>query len=83
MVEGLLVLQLLGKVDAVVFADETYRSGWQQTGSGRDAHLGEYVPSGGDIALEGAIGHSCQPRQLAFADEAVVVIEIDHSIELF
>ena len=79
-VEGLLVLEVGGKVDAVVFADVADGLRRKLLGFGCDAHGVEDVATGGEVTGESTGADVSQTSEFALADETVFIVEINHTI---
>ena len=77
-VEGLLVLEVGGKVDAVVFADVADGLGRELLGFGGDAHGVEDVTTGGEVTTKRTGADVSQTSKFALADETVFIVEVNH-----
>ena len=77
-VEGLLVLEVGGEVDAVVFADIADGLGRELLGFGGDAHGVETVTTCGEVTTKRTGADVSQTSEFALADKVVLIIIINH-----
>ena len=77
-VEGLLVLEFGGKVDAVVFADVADGLWGELLGFGGDAHGVEDVTTCGEVTTKRTGADVSQTSEFALADKAVFIVIINH-----
>ena len=82
-VESFLVLEVWGKVDAVIFADVADGLWRELLGFGRDAHGVENVTTSGEVTTKGTGADISQTSEFALADKAVLIIKIDHKNFIF
>ena len=76
--EGLLILELWGKIDAVVLTD-VFDGLWGKfLGFGRNAHRFEDVAAGGQITGKSSRRNIGQFGELLLADEKMFVVVINH-----
>ena len=78
LVDDLLVLQATGQVDAVVLADVLHCLGRQEPGIRQNAHRIEDVTTALQVPAERSGRHAGEFCQLLLADEAVLVVVVNH-----
>lgn len=77
-VESLLVLEVWGEVDAVVFTDVADGLWGKFLGFGRDAHGVEDVTTSGEVTTKGTGADVSQTSEFALTDESILIVIIDH-----
>ena len=82
-VDDLLILQVAGQVNAVVFADIHHRLRWQQSGMRAYPHLFKNTPSSRQIAWERPFRHPRQLRQPLLAYKLMLIVLVDRKYLLF